>query len=96
MGNKVSVQDVKEALAAKPVATTVGLANGSRQSVEPQGAPALKSEIYDLSGKKLKRDFIVIRNGKDFAFKKGTAWEAIADESKKGRGQMNFDPADFE
>lgn len=96
MGNKVSVKDVKEALQANPVATTVGLADGSRQSVAPQGAPALNGEIYDLSGKKLKNDFSVVRNGKVFEFKKGTAWEAIAVEFKKGRGQIQFNPADFE
>lgn len=96
MGNKVSANDVKEALAANPVATTIGTADGSRQNITPQGAPALNSEIYDMSGKKLKCDFVVIRNGKEFAFKKGTAWEAIADEYKKGRGQIFFNPADFE
>lgn len=94
--NQVSIKDVQEALKASPVSTEAGFAGGEVKSVGPQKILPLKNEIKDLTGKKLKRDVSVFRNGKEFSFKKGTAWEAIAEQYKTGLGRVNFSAEDFE
>lgn len=95
MAKKVEIKDVKEAIKGTALATEAGFSDGSKQNVGPQPVAPLASEIYDMKGKKLNKDFVVVRNGKEFAFKKGTAWEDIPAHFKNGLGRINFSANDF-
>lgn len=96
MAKKVDIKDVKEALAGTAIKTEVAFADGSKAVVGPQPVFPLNSEIVDMTGKKLKKQFVVVRNGKEFSFEKGTKWEDIPAHFKSGLGRINFSAEDFE
>lgn len=95
MAKRVEAKDIQAALEAVPVATEAGFVGGSK-NVGPQPLPQLADQVQCMAGKKLKRNVSVVRNGREFYFKAGTAWEEIAEQYKTGLGKVNFLAGDFE
>ncbi|ACC98500.1 hypothetical protein Emin_0947 [Elusimicrobium minutum Pei191] len=95
---KVSKEDINAAVSAKKAESVKADFNDKKPEetkfnvdVQP-----LKGKIIDLSGKKLKSNFTVVRNGQAITFKKGMPFDDIPNEYKVGPNKILFKESHFE
>ena len=91
-----TAEEINLALGAEVVDSEIRLKDGSIKNVAGSAVVPFGETFISFAGKKLKRDFSVIRGGRQILFKAGTTWEEIPSHYKAGFTKINFPPDIFE
>lgn len=90
----VTEEEINAALRAEKVDSEICLKDGTIQRIEGNSVTPFGEVLVGFAGKILKRDFSVVRGGRQVLFKASTKWEEIPAHYKAGFSKINF-PVDI-
>jgi hypothetical protein len=96
--SRPTTKDVNEVLGAKKINVVKSDFNGARPEETKRDVEVkpLIGSLIDLTGKKLKADFTVVRNGQAIKLQKGMSFDEIPAEYKSGPDKILFKEKHFE